>query len=141
MSLWLILCYSTRPHEKYGSVVRVAPDELSYISSKCWNDIYGFRHGKPEMAKESPFYKSRSAPHALINSPKERHGFLRRLMSRGFSEAALRDQEPTVKSYFDLLMRRLGDESTAGRAVDMTSWYNVRRQYLTCSESLTEDIN
>jgi hypothetical protein len=121
---------SRRLHEKYGGVVRVAPDELSYTSSKCWNEIYGFRHGKPEMAKESPFYKSKSIPSTIVNASKERHGFLRRLMSRGFSEAALRDQEPTVKSYVDLLMRRLRDEGVAGRAVDVTSWYNVLYPHL-----------
>lgn len=30
-------------HERYGDAIRVAPDELSYISSAAWNDIYG--HG------------------------------------------------------------------------------------------------
>jgi hypothetical protein len=106
--------------------VRIAPDELTYTSSKCWNDIYGFRHGKPEMAKESPFYTMGGREKNIINAPKERHGFLRKLMSRGFSEAALRDQEPIVKGYVDLLMQRLGDESKLGKAVDMVSWYNVR---------------
>lgn len=28
-------------HEKYGPVVRVAPDELSYTDSRAWPAIYG----------------------------------------------------------------------------------------------------
>lgn len=28
-------------HERYGLVVRVAPDEISYIHPNAWNDIYG----------------------------------------------------------------------------------------------------
>ncbi|KAJ5117586.1 cytochrome P450 [Penicillium atrosanguineum] len=28
-------------HDKYGLVVRIAPNELSYIDPKAWNDIYG----------------------------------------------------------------------------------------------------
>lgn len=34
-------------HEKYGEVVRVAPQEVSFISAEtAWSDIYGFRTGK-----------------------------------------------------------------------------------------------
>jgi hypothetical protein len=90
-----------RLHREYGHVVRIAQDELIYTSIKCWNDIYGFRHGKPEMAKESPFYTMSGREKDITNAPKERHGFLRNSMSRGFSEAALRVQEPIVKSYVD----------------------------------------
>jgi hypothetical protein len=31
-----------------------------------------------------------------------------------------------VKSYVDLLMQRLGEESKLGKVVDMVAWYNVR---------------
>lgn len=30
-------------HDRYGSVVRIAPDELSFIDPAAWKDIYG--HG------------------------------------------------------------------------------------------------
>lgn len=33
-------------HDKYGEVVRVAPDELSFINPGSWNDIYGIKSGK-----------------------------------------------------------------------------------------------
>jgi hypothetical protein len=46
-------------------------------------------------------------------------------MLRAFSEAALRDQEPIVKGYIDLLMQRLGEKSKLGKAVDMVAWHNV----------------
>jgi len=115
-----------RYHEQCGSsVIRIAPNELSYISSKCWNDIYGFRPGKPEMSKESAFYTNPTMPISIISAPKEKHGFLRRLLSRGFSDAALRDQEPTITRYVDLLMLRFSELSKEGKPVEMTSWYNV----------------
>lgn len=28
-------------HEKYGDVVRIAPDELSYTDGQAWTTIYG----------------------------------------------------------------------------------------------------
>ena len=34
-------------HETYGEAVRVAPEEVSFISAEtAWTDIYGFRTGK-----------------------------------------------------------------------------------------------
>lgn len=34
-------------HDKYGDAVRVAPNEVSFISGEtAWPDIYGFRTGK-----------------------------------------------------------------------------------------------
>jgi len=113
-----------RLHEEYRPVVRIAPDELSYTSSKSWSDIYGFRNGKPEMAKESPFYLNESARKGIVSAKREKHS-LRRLMSRGFSDAALREQQPIIKGYVDLLMRRLRGESDQGKAVEITSWFNV----------------
>jgi hypothetical protein len=39
---WVKAC-----HEKYGDAVRLAPDEVSFISGEtAWQDIYGFRTGK-----------------------------------------------------------------------------------------------
>lgn len=40
-------------HEKYGPVVRVAPDELSYVTEGAWKTIYGQR--SVEMAKDPNF--------------------------------------------------------------------------------------
>ena len=40
-------------HEKYGKTVRVAPNELSFISEAAWKTIYGPRSN--EMGKDSVF--------------------------------------------------------------------------------------
>jgi hypothetical protein len=48
-------------HNKYGAVVRIAPDQLSYIGLNAWKDIYGERglcrspvgdKSTPHMGKE-----------------------------------------------------------------------------------------
>lgn len=41
-------------HEKYGPVVRFAPNEITYISAQAWKDIYGHRKGQEQS--ESPTY-------------------------------------------------------------------------------------
>lgn len=43
-------------HRKYGSVVRVSPNEISFTSADtAWPDIYGFRTGEgpPQYAERS----------------------------------------------------------------------------------------
>jgi len=44
-------------HEKYGPVIRIGPNELSYITEDAWNDIYGKVPGKSLLVK-----KNRPAP-------------------------------------------------------------------------------
>ena len=38
-------------HEKYGEIVRIAPNELSYISASAWHDIYGHHPGRGTIPK------------------------------------------------------------------------------------------
>jgi hypothetical protein len=40
-------------HEKYGPIIRIGPNELSYITEDAWNDIYGKFPGKPQLLKKN----------------------------------------------------------------------------------------
>lgn len=112
-------------HVKYGDVVRVAPDELAYNDFRAWKDIYGIRAGKSEIPKDPNFYENTAAGKlSIIAAPHERHGFIRRLLSHGFSEKSLRDQEPIIQHYVDYLIRRLRDQSAVEARTDMVEWYN-----------------
>ncbi len=42
-------------HEQYGPIVRLAPNELSYISFEAWNDIYGRGEGRSQLRKDYSF--------------------------------------------------------------------------------------
>lgn len=33
-------------HDKYGTVVRIAPDELSFIDATSWQEIYSTKPGQ-----------------------------------------------------------------------------------------------
>ncbi|KAJ5668353.1 uncharacterized protein N7477_006923 [Penicillium maclennaniae] len=43
-------------HDKYGEVVRIAPDELSFINGDAWKAIYGTRPGHGQKPKDYRFY-------------------------------------------------------------------------------------
>ncbi|OJD32676.1 cytochrome p450 [Diplodia corticola] len=117
----------TEAHKKYGDVIRIAPDELSMISGEtAWNDIYGFRGAKkPEFGKDRNWYvRPVNGTYSMLVSDREGHSRMRRIFSHAFSDKALRDQEPLVQKYIDMLMQRFSEKAKAGVVVDMVRYYN-----------------
>lgn len=47
-------------HERYGDVVRLAPDEISFTEEKAWNHIYVHRPGHADHTKDPVWYKGTS---------------------------------------------------------------------------------
>lgn len=45
--------YIKKLHDKYGDVLRICPDELSYTDAQAWKDIYGLQKGRPENYKSA----------------------------------------------------------------------------------------
>jgi len=49
-------------HKKYGPVVRMAPDEISFTKEEAWRDIYVHRAGHQDLAKDPVWYKGHLPP-------------------------------------------------------------------------------
>jgi len=123
-------------HERYGNVVRIAPNELAFSSAQAWRDIYGHHPGREELPKARLFYRTAGVPPSITAEDKDNHAMLRGLLKGGFSERSMREQEPIIGGYVDLLIRRLrehcvdpdGKDERTGlerkRRLDMTAWYN-----------------
>ncbi|KAI0878449.1 isotrichodermin C-15 hydroxylase [Hypoxylon argillaceum] len=117
-------------HERYGPVVRIGPNHLSFTDPAAWKDIYGHRVGNDlhatEMPKAEQFTRTiRSTATSIINADREEHGRFRRALSHGFSDASMRQQEPQIKKFVDLLIERLHQECDRGnKALNMEAWYN-----------------
>jgi hypothetical protein len=47
-------------HERYGPVVRLAPNELSFATEEAWRDIYMYRKGHLEAKKDTIWYMGES---------------------------------------------------------------------------------
>ncbi|KAJ5913921.1 hypothetical protein N7504_002804 [Penicillium tannophilum] len=113
-------------HEQYGEVVRIAPDELSFIDGDAWKAIYGTRPGHGQKQKDFRYYPPTigGAPSIIVSNDAD-HSRMRRLLSHAFSDSSLRGQEPIIKTYVDLLMQRLREKCENGsKALDMVAWYN-----------------
>jgi len=115
-------------HKTYGDVVRIAPDELAFANPQAWRDIMGHKTGgtAAEFAKWDKFYRPvADLPTDIVNASREEHGLIRRTMAHGFSDRSMREQQPIIKSYIDLLMRRLRENAAGGKnAVDIGAWLN-----------------
>ncbi|GAB1217298.1 hypothetical protein ATERTT37_006536 [Aspergillus terreus] len=107
------------------AVVRIAPNKVSYITAQAWKDIYGHKKAsEPEMAKDAKWQVADpNSPH-LVYSTREQHGHYRRLFSNGFSDRSLREQEPLLQGYIDMLMDRLERAARAKHPVDIVQWFN-----------------
>lgn len=123
-------------HDRYGPVVRISHDELSYTSSAAWRTIYAQR--QPEFPK---CLDGRGiAPptvHGKYAMPTEndpaRHGRLRRAVNPAFSERALREQEGFLRRHSDNLVAQLRRRCKEG-PVDLTWWYNL------CAFDIVSDL-
>ena len=119
-----------RLHTKYGEVVRLSPNEVSFISGEtAWTDIYGFRTGKMKghenMQKDPAWYAQPPAASHIIVANDADHTRFRRVLSHAFSEKALAQQEVLLQGYVDLLINRIKEVVVKDSAPqDMTEWYN-----------------
>lgn len=111
-------------HEQYGDIVRIAPDQLSYLTPDAWKEIMGHRkNGSGENGKDPLFYHSSRG--SIIGADKANHSRFRRILSHGFSAQAMLDQQPLICSYVDLFIRRMHEASEAGTGpIDIAAWFN-----------------
>lgn len=117
-------------HKKYGEVVRIAPDELSFTSGEtAWQDIYGFRTAKQDKGsymKDHLFYNIPPNGVPSINTPisDREHSRHRRILAHAFSDKALREQESLIQQHVNLLIFRLKEQCEGpdhGRVYDSSS--------------------
>ena len=116
--------WTMKLHARYGMVVRVHPDELSFIGSSAWADIYTAR---PQLPK--PKFGTLETPNGIPSMgtipDAESHGHQRKIISHAFSDRALLSQEYILQKYSDLLIDRLRDQpNLQDGSLDICSWYN-----------------
>lgn len=118
-------------HDKYGDVVRVSPNEVSFTSGDtAWQDIYGFRTGKLKghvnMQKDPAWYAPPPKAPNIIVANDEDHTRFRKVLSHAFSDKALANQESLLQQYVDLLIIRLRENAAKDQGpLDMAMWYNA----------------
>lgn len=111
-------------HEKYGSVVRISPNQLSFCNSASWRDIHGHKSGRKAFLKGSWYEAFPEDPHQIVSvSDTSRHAAMRKTLSHGFSAGALSAQEDRVHHYVNLLIDQIEKRFTTTPG-DMSKWFN-----------------
>jgi len=118
-------------HARYGEVVRIAPNELSFASSSSWDDIYSMTDGSNPSAfpKSKTWHGSfidNSASSVFTKIDFKEHARARRAMDPGFSERAVLRQEFILNEYVDLFITKIRERTaaTGNTVVDIVTWLN-----------------
>jgi cytochrome P450 len=102
--------YLFRLHQKYGPVVRYAPNKLSFNTAGSVNDIYV--GNKPNIQKSEfydafPAIKGFPSTHSAID--KKVHGRKRRVLSHAFSTHAIESMDQYIFQNVKIFCNLLGD--------------------------------
>ncbi|KAF2967339.1 hypothetical protein GQX73_g6274 [Xylaria multiplex] len=114
-------------HEKYGDVVRIAPDEISFAREDVWADALS---GRSPLPRNAIFFKiPPGQPDNLVMTADPNASMrMRQIVSPAFTERALSRQEPRIQFYVNLLMQRLQGHTVAQSdvtqeaVVDLVDW-------------------
>jgi cytochrome P450 len=108
-------------HAKYGVVVRTHPDELSFIGSLAWKDIY--ITPRPQFPKPivGTVQTPSGVPSIVLQPDPEIHHRHRKIIGHAFSPRALQEQEYILQKWTDLLITRLHDQRSE---VNICDWYS-----------------
>lgn len=108
-------------HAKYGHIVRICPNELSYDIPEAWEHVYGRSKHRKENPKPTWYLSPKR--NEMVGAEEKDHGRMRRLLANGFTSAAMLEQEPLIKTNVDLLLQRLREKSENGKAaIDIFEW-------------------
>ncbi|KAK5107264.1 hypothetical protein LTR62_001580 [Meristemomyces frigidus] len=116
------VCYIHSLHQRYGPVVRVAPNEVALNDASAAKTIY--KMGSPFM--KTRFYSiftGQRTTNLFSTCDAHWHGQHRRLTSANFSEQSVRLMEPYVAKNVQLAAQRIHDEATRDGFVDVLKWF------------------
>ncbi|EDU47343.1 CypX Cytochrome P450 [Pyrenophora tritici-repentis] len=116
--------YNYKLHERYGPVVRISPNELSFAEPYAWEHIYGNRHG--DVMEKAPLFIGVVKP---INgcvgiglAKGSEHTRQRRAMAVGFTKSALMAQQEILEVQTYKLIHAIKTRAKGGKALNMSDW-------------------
>ncbi|KAI1118402.1 cytochrome P450 [Nemania sp. NC0429] len=114
-------------HDKYGPVVRVSPNEISFISVEARQEIYGFRKSGINMEKSPIFLGSVGAldgQTGLSLAINAQHTRQRKALGYLFTNTSLLQLENLVIIHIQKLIGALHAKAAKSQAVDVSNWYS-----------------
>jgi cytochrome P450 len=110
-------------HDRYGSVVRLAPNELSFIDASAWRDIYTGQNGNKGFPKNN-IISGAQGFYSLTDANDIDHSRFRGLIQKSFSAQALQAREGIFHRYVGLFVKRLQEKAEEGAVVNIVDYLN-----------------
>ena len=112
-------------HEQYGKVVRVAPDELSFIGPEAWKDIYGNRN----IGKNATWAGNEEQDHpiSIVSTDEATHLRNRRALTGAFTEHAIAENASILENLVGLMIqqfKRAANNADGSTVLDIVDWLN-----------------
>ena len=105
-------------HEKYGPVVRIGPNDLSFNAPEAIADIY--KQGWPK----GDFYAGFTQPEPGIFARRDEklHSERKRMFATSFSTPSVRSMESIIDSRYAILRRQLDGFAQSGETFDLRKY-------------------
>ncbi|KAK2602804.1 hypothetical protein N8I77_009309 [Diaporthe amygdali] len=110
-----------KAHRKYGDIVRIAPNELSFASVQAFRDIYGPPSKTRKLFPKSKLFYDTGIQSIAYEMDPDEHAKQYKVFAPSFRASAVRSQEHVVQDHVDLFMSQL--KSRGGAGIDATAWF------------------
>ncbi|EJD02378.1 high nitrogen upregulated cytochrome P450 monooxygenase 2 [Fomitiporia mediterranea MF3/22] len=118
--------YFKKLHDKFGHVVRVGPNELSFADAEAIPPVLG-QDGMRRGPLWEMHVKPGTTPHLISLRNVDKHHERRKLWNHGFTSAAIKDYQPLIANRVLQLVEELkkvsrGENEIHEKSVDLTCW-------------------
>ncbi|KAH9215932.1 cytochrome P450 [Leptodontidium sp. 2 PMI_412] len=109
-------------HERYGAVVRIAPNEVSVVDQNVIKLLYG--HGQNSVKTNwYAVWDPPIGPPTLFSArDRKLHSFLRKRVSAAYSMTAILKYEKPIQDLLDLMIKKLKVQVKAGNPINLGDW-------------------
>ncbi|OQE14117.1 hypothetical protein PENSTE_c038G09347 [Penicillium steckii] len=110
-------------HEKYGSIIRIAPNEVSISDPASIKEIYSVTSGFTKTDFYIPWRPTFSRfPDHFSSMDEKLHSQRRKIVNGLYSMSSIVKSEPVIDTCTELFMTRMGEYAEQGQIVDLATW-------------------
>lgn len=111
-------------HQEYGSVVRIAPNEIDFSDVESYQEIHKIGSGFRKSNWYPRFRTAFAAQDVFSETDAKKHATRRKLLSRPFSKSNLKQNwTDLVNDKASLAVSKIREQAEAGRC-DIFAWWN-----------------
>jgi cytochrome P450 len=110
-------------HQKYGPLVRIAPDEVAVADPQAIKTIYSVKSGFTKTDFYPPFAPNIS-PHGdhFTQLDETRHAERRKYVNSIYSMSTILESEPYIDACIDVFVEKMANFARERKEIDLGEW-------------------